>query len=233
MNKISLLTAIFGGFDEVPPKPDGFDEYILVSDVPIKSDWQNVVLGQGGDPRLSSKVPKFRPDLFVSHQSSVWMDASLRDPKKWLAKASTQLLENFDIGLFRHPDRSTVAEEVGLSLSLFKYHKMPLMAQLQRYTDSGFRDEGGLWACGVIARNHNDLNRRLGDRWLIENICWSTQDQISLPFLLEQLNIVPGSFEEGLWTGPLQWHGHKHDDYSFPNKGISWIDLFLKKFRSV
>jgi hypothetical protein len=231
--KISLVTAIFGDFDEIPPLPIGFDEYVLVSDVPIKSDWTNIVAGHGGvDSRLSSKVPKVRPDLFVSNKSSVWMDASLRDPESWLYDASMALLSAHDMSLFLHPDRTFVADEVRMSLSLFKYHRMPLNEQYAHYLHSGFTDSWGLWAGGVIARNHTEQNRIFGDRWLQENLFWSTQDQVSLPYLLEKMLIEPGVFPADLWSGPLKWHGHKIDDYAFPNKE-SHTGRFSKLFGSL
>ena len=225
--KISLITAVFGRFDEIPPQPLGFDEYILLSDEPIESDWKNIVVGGAGDSRLASKVPKFRPDLFVSNNSSVWMDASLRDPNSWLYEASESVLTKHQISFFRHPDRSNVSDEVELSLTLFKYHRMPLAEQLNHYRALGFNDESGLWACGVIARNHTEEVRKLGDRWLQENVLWSTQDQISLPFLLQEMNLTPGEFPADLWKGPLNWVVHKFNDYEHP-KGQNLISRNFK-----
>lgn len=225
--KVSLVTAIFGDFDEIPPLPAGFDEYVLVSDVPITSDWKNIVSGHGGvDPRLSSKVPKFRPDLFTSNKSSVWMDASLRDPEDWLYDASVKMLEFHDISFFLHPDRKTVTEEVELSLSLFKYHKMPLRDQLKHYESLGFKDTTGLWAGTVIARNHTESIKDLGNRWLQENVFWSTQDQISLPYLLAELGISPGVYPAHWRKGPLKWHSHKMNDYDHPKKRC-WVGKSL------
>jgi hypothetical protein len=159
--KISVITAIFGNYDEVPPIPKGFAEAILVSEVKIKSDWENRVISTDLPARLASKIPKFRPDLFTSYSSSVWVDASMRDSQEWLYKASLKKLKNHDLVFFKHPQRKYILEEMLASLELDKYLGEPLMEQVHFYQTQGFRDDEGLWAGGVIARNHTLKNKVL------------------------------------------------------------------------
>ena len=109
---IGIITAIFGNYDEIPPVPKGFDKAILVSDSPIDSSWQNKVLKTSLPSSLSAKIPKFRPDLFIDTESSVWIDANLRDPENWLSDVSRNLLDECDLTLFRHPSRSSVSDEI-------------------------------------------------------------------------------------------------------------------------
>lgn len=63
-NGLTVITAIFGDYDDVPPIPAGFDYAVLVSDRPINSAWQNIVIDTQFNSFLGSKIPKFRPDLF-------------------------------------------------------------------------------------------------------------------------------------------------------------------------
>lgn len=206
--KLAVITAIFGAYDAVPPIPKGFSEAVLVSDRPIESDWTNVVLSTDLPARFASKLPKFRPDLFTKAEASVWVDASMRDPDDWLFSASKKLLSKHDLVLFKHPERSSVAEEVVASRAVEKYDKFPLEEQLASYKLDGFPDDVGLWAGGVIARIHNLANRELGNEWLVQNARWSIQDQLSLPFIVWNKNLHVGSFAEHQYSGPLRWIHH-------------------------
>jgi hypothetical protein len=206
---ITVITAIMGDYDEIPPIPDGFTHAVLVSDVPIQSEWTNFVMKTDLPPRLAGKIPKFRPDLFVKTSSSVWVDASLRDPNKWLFVACREKLQNYDLVLFQHPDRDSIVTEVAASRDSPKYDSYPLEEQVSFYLKSGFKDDVGLFACGVIARNHSREVLDFGNEWLMENMRWSIQDQLSFSFLLAKRGLALGKFDEHLWDGPLTWNPHK------------------------
>jgi len=207
--EITVLTAIMGDYDEIPPIPKGFTHAVLVSDVPIQSDWTNVLLETGLPPRLASKIPKFRPDEFVPTSSSVWVDASMRDPDNWLFNACSEQLSQHNFVLFAHPDRVSIVDEVAASRQSPKYDSYPLEKQIDFYLKSGFEDAVGLYACGVIARNHCLEISNFGNAWLMENMRWSIQDQISFSYLLDRHKLPIGVFDEHLWDGPLKWEHHK------------------------
>lgn len=205
---IGVITAIFGNYDKIPPVPKGFDKAILVSDSLIDSGWQNRVLKTSLPSNFSAKIPKFRPDLFIDTDSSVWIDANLRDPENWLSDVSRNLLNECDLALFRHPSRNTVSDEIKASSTKFKYKGIDFSIQIQKYREEGFADNKGLWAGGVIARNHTSKNAFLGNEWLLQNIIWNTQDQISLPYILYRLNIAPNEYPDDLHKGKINFIGH-------------------------
>ena len=209
MPGVSVITALFGDYDWVPPVPNGFSEAILVSDVPIASRWSNVVLDTRCDSFLSAKLPKFRPDLFCTTGSSVWIDANIHDPKDWLFQESANMLANHDIALFRHPNRETIKSEIKESQKFQKYNTSPLKNQYGEYQDAGFQDDAGLWACGLIARHHTDENSDFGNAWFIENARWSIQDQISFSYLAWKRGLEIGVFKGNLWKSPLKFNKHK------------------------
>ena len=208
VDELTVITAIMGGYDDIPPVPDGFSHAVLVSDKPIKSDWTNVVMETGLPPRLASKIPKFRPDQFVATPSSVWVDASMRDPSKWLYNACREELARNNFVLFQHPDRNCVSEEVCASRKSPKYDEYPLEKQVDFYLRSGFHDDVGLFACGVIARRHTLEISEFGNAWLMENMRWSIQDQISFSYLMSRRRLSVGLFSQHLWDGPLIWNQH-------------------------
>lgn len=212
-SRLAVITAIYGDYDLVKPVPFGFDEAVLVSDKPIKSDWTNVVVPTSLPPRLAAKIPKFRPDIFCSSPKSVWMDASLSDPSGYLYSASHDALLLKDFVIFNHPERNNVREEVSASLKLPKYHGLPIDAQFESYQASGFPDNLGLWAAGVIARNHSEEIMQFGTAWFLENSLWTIQDQISLPYLVWKFGISVGTYDAHLWSGPLVFTHH-----NFPNR---------------
>ena len=60
----------------------------------------------------------------------------------------------------------------------------------------------------MIARNHTGKNAFLGNEWLLQNIIWNTQDQISLPYVLYRLNMAPTEYPEDLHQGKINFVGH-------------------------
>lgn len=210
---IGVITAIFGNYDEVPPVPNGFDKAILVTDSPIYSDWQNIILKVPINPILSAKLPKFRPDIFISTDSSVWIDANFRDPENLLSNASRHLLEESDLALCRHPTRNSIFDEIKASEIKFKYKGIDFLDQFRQYEKDGFTDNKGLWAGGIIARNHTRHNELLGNEWLLQNIIWNTQDQISLPYILHKFKVTPTIYPDDLYKGKIYFVGH----------GTNWV----------
>ena len=41
--RLAAVCAIYGGYDLIPPVPEGVDDAVLVTDVPVRSGWRNVV----------------------------------------------------------------------------------------------------------------------------------------------------------------------------------------------
>ena len=206
---IGIITAVFGDYDDIPVLPDGFDEAILVSDVPIKSKWKNVVHRLPIPPRLNAKIPKCRPDFFLSTNKTVWVDASMKVDSKWLLRQTKNHISDNSIVLFRHPERSSILQESSYCANFEKYRNWPIQQQVNFYKSLGFKDDFGLWAGGLLIRNSSEEMIDFGNSWLIENFIWSIQDQISLPYLAwkQDLNLIP--LTENLYNAPITFFGHK------------------------
>ena len=230
---IGVITAIFDDYDEIPPVPKGFDKAILVSNSPIDSGWQNKVLKTSLPPSLSAKIPKFRPDLFIDTESSVWVDANFRDPENWINSVSKNILTGCDLALFKHPSRNSVSEEIIASSAKFKYALIDFISQVEYYSGQGFTDTEGLYACGIIARNHTSQNVFLGNEWLLQNIIWNTQDQISLPYVLYKLNITANLYPGNLYKGKINFIGHSTNWTTRKNDILHYIKIIRsRKFKS-
>ncbi len=193
--RLAVVCAIYGGYDLIPPVPEGVDDAVLVTDVPVRSGWRNVVEPSDAHPRLAAKRPKARPDLYTDCEASLWMDGSVHVLDVGFVELVRHRLEQHELVLWEHPeDRDCFLQEAQHCHDWPKYRDGPLMDQAQHYLEQGMPEHFGLWAATCIARRHTGEMQRLGDEWLSEIKRWTIQDQVSLPYLLWREGIVPGTF---------------------------------------
>ena len=193
--RIAAVCAIYGGYDLIPPVPEGVDDAVLITDTPVRSGWRNVVEPSGEHPRMAAKRPRCRPDLYTDCDASLWIDGSVHVLDDRFVRLVRERLSQHDIVLWDHPeDRDCFLQEAQHCHDWPKYRDGPLLEQAQHYLDEGMPEHFGLWATGSIARRHTDRMRALGDAWLDEMKRWTIQDQVSLPYLLWRDGIVPGTF---------------------------------------
>jgi hypothetical protein len=231
-NSVGIITAIFGNYDFIPPVPTDFDRAVLVSDVPINSNWENIVISPNLPSALAAKIPKFRPDLFLDTNACVWIDANCRDENSWLRKASDKILEKSELAFFLHPSRTSVQDEIDASRNKLKYALIDFESQFNSYKSQGFKDNAGLYSGGVIVWAKTKRNIILGNEWFTQNCIWNTQDQVSLPFVLFKLGITPTFFEEDIWKGPLSWVGRPTNCKSRTKDVTQLIKMYKAGYRS-
>lgn len=217
MNSVSFISAIYGKYEFVKSPVTQVDvvvdEWVLVTDEPeIEAPGWRVVVEPRPHlhPNVAAKIPKFRPDLYVSSPNSIWIDASsIVQPS--LAFATLLALEHsWTMAMFPHPNRSRISDEVTASRGLPKYDDLPLEKQVQHYFDNGYPDGHSLWASGVIGRSaaNRELDAEIGDEWLFEVSRWGFQDQLSLPYILWKHNAQPAKIGTDLWANPHIWFGN-------------------------
>lgn len=183
--RLAAVCAIYGGYDLIPPVPEGVDDAVLVTDVPVRSGWRNVVEPSDAHPRLAAKRAKARPDLYTDCDASLWMDGSIHVRDGSFARHVRELLGRTELVLTDHPEtRRCLYDEAEHCQDWPKYADEPLREQTQHYRDEGMPAGFGLWAAGCIARSHTAAMKDLGDAWLREMERWSIQDQVSLPYVL-------------------------------------------------
>jgi hypothetical protein len=204
MTGIALVTSIYGDYDtlEDPPEQDGVDEYIAVVDRPYDgcSLWRQVIEPRPHQhPRLAAKVAKCRPDLYTDAPFTVWIDGSARLRHQGVAFwAAAHLGE--PIAQFVHPERDDFHAEAEVSAGIEKYKGQTCLEQAGTYRKDGMPDKFGLWATGLIVRNHQALPVRFGNQWLVEQLRWTYQDQISEPYLLWRNGIDVSPLPGYLWN---------------------------------
>jgi hypothetical protein len=193
--RIAAVCAIYGGYDLIPPVPEGVDDAVLITDVPVRSGWRNIVEHSDAHPRLAAKRPRCRPDLYTDCEASLWMDGSVHVLDDRFVRLVREKLSQHELVLWDHPEeRDCFLQEANHCHDWPKYREGPLLEQAAHYLSEGMPEHFGLWATGSIARLHTDRMQRLGDAWLAEMERWTIQDQVSLPYLLWREGIAPGTF---------------------------------------
>lgn len=167
-------------------------------------------------PRLQAKIPKMLGyELAPGYDFYIWLDSSfvLSDPGAvaWFV----QSCQHHDIVLFRHPHRTTIAEEAayivdrmnaGDQYLIGRYRDEPIEEQVRSYlADRDFND-AALYACGAFVYRKELLQqpaKNVFPLWFYHNARYSIQDQLSFPYLLDRLKagggLNVGHFSEGIF----------------------------------
>jgi hypothetical protein len=210
MSDVAILTAIYDSYDELKPtlpqRGVTVDWILVTDDEALREEhtargWRVVYEPRPGvHPNRAAKHPKYEPWKYTSAGSSVWVDASFRIVSETFAAEAVALAD--PIAQFAHPWRDCLYAEAKESAGLPKYAGEPVLEQAESYRQAGHPEGWGLWATGVIARQHTDPVREMGVRWLAETYEWSFQDQISQPYALRETGLRPAAFPGTHLTTP-------------------------------
>lgn len=221
MDKIAIVTGIYDAYDVLKPtlEQKGVDvDWVLVTDTAHTDllGWRSVMQPRPGvHPNVAAKLPKMKPWRYTDSQWSIWLDASFRIVSNTFAKDMLALLERekSSIMQFGHPSRDCIYSEAGISNELPKYRGLPIDEQMAFYREHGHPERWGLWATGLIVRDHDDSRvLELGDKWLHECETRSFQDQLSQAFVLRNCNLRPTNLPGSHWDNPWVRYeaSHRH-----------------------
>lgn len=211
--RVAILTAVYDHYDELKPicPQEGFEvEWIAVTDDPFLDcpGWKVVHEARPGiHPNRAAKRPKFLPWEYTTAEYSIWLDASFRVVDKYLARDTLPLAR--PIAQFKHPWRDCLFDEADESAKLLKYAPAhEVIEQRDLYREWGHPPGWGLWATGVIVREHTERVKAMGYAWLEETDSRTFQDQISQPYVLRTSMLrpwsLPGNHLANHW---LQYEG--------------------------
>lgn len=209
MSGVAIVSANYGAYDvlkPVLPQQDIDAEWILVTDdgnIPDGTLGWKVIHEPhpGADPMRAAKAPKVQPWKYTDAPASIWIDGSYRvlSPRfaiEVLALASP-------IAVFGHQDRDCIYQEAPVSLPIPKYAGEPITEQAEHYRAMGHPEHWGMWTTSAIARHHTPQVVRLGQDWADEIAEWSTQDQVSFPYVCRNEGIrpalIPGFYRQTRW----------------------------------
>jgi hypothetical protein len=195
--RAAIYTAIFGGHDDLKPQPacPGVDFVCFTDDEELESSQWRVVPSEPRyeQPRLSAKWFRMHPHVVLpEYRFTIWIDGSFTVKRDGFADRVLGCLGESGFALPRHPVRDNLLDEAEVSLAMEKYHGQPIREQVEHYRAEGLDPHVGLWMTGLLVRdNANERTRRADEMWMEENLRWTLQDQISLPYVFWKLGVEP------------------------------------------
>jgi hypothetical protein len=128
------------------------------------------------------------------------------DPHKLI---NTYLSGSTSFATYKHPDRSTLQEELDACIRMKKDHPAVMRTQLARYLHKGYPDDGGLLETTVVLRRNCSTVMSIDADWWIEIANGSLRDQLSLPYVLHSHDLAP-EIVEGQRDKPVHFKYFAH-----------------------
>lgn len=205
--RVALITGNYGAFDPVRPLPDwhGFDDAVCVTDKAsgIGDGWRVHVEPSEQAPRLAAKRPKMMPWLYTDCDAAVWLDASFEITGRGFSGWVREHLERNDFVVWKHPEgRDCLTQEGPVCWDWEKYRGFDMRGQVKAYMDDGMPQWWGLFACGTVGYRFTPEVKAVALRWYGENVRWSVQDQISLPYVLWRSGLPFGLWRANEYDNP-------------------------------
>lgn len=151
------------------------------------------------------------PELQGYH-AVVWLDGTVQITNPMCAEICLSLIENgCNLATFDHLDRrGKLKGEVSAS-HFERYTSTHWNNQDQPYQDvdkqyedyvrQGFVDVGVWITCFLLFDMRNPQSHQFLDEWWYQNLTYTTQDQISFPFVCWKMGIRPYTFPDGNING--------------------------------
>lgn len=234
-----VYTAVFGGYDRVfPPMvaEPGID-HVLITDDPAMNvgGWRTIVIDPAvyGSPKAANLHYKaLMHRELTGYDASLYVDGNIR-----LKGRTSELFDRFEatgaaLGVFPHPKRDNVADEVEACIAAGKGEAAPLRAEYDAYRAEGFADDQGLIEATIILKNHRapDLDPAMA-LWRDLFSKHRTRDQLSLPVVKARTG-VSCVYHEFSFRQPNPWFG------LYPHRGAKGVpalyaDLVARGYDSV
>ena len=175
-------------------------------------------------PRLKAKIPKMLEWQFNDADWYVWMDSSVRLNNKIVDLPTTilELAGDNPLCLFKHTAGTSIREEAQRVLKSIennheylvkRYGGEPIREQLiHYYGDPSFKDSN-LFATTFFAYNRKAIP--MMREWFEQNILWSTQCQISFPYVLQKSGLSYSLFQGTVNRGNpyFTWHWKERESH--------------------
>jgi hypothetical protein len=204
-----IISANFGNIDS----PKSVLKDMIVYDETIAS-FPTIDL----NPRLRAKYFRMCSHMiYPSIPFFIWVDSSIQ-LKEGIIEWMKKMLGDYDAVFFKHSLRSSVVEEKNYVIQNMsnsylnkRYINYDLNAQVESYLKEGFPDKDGLIEAGLFLRKNTENVNKAFDHWFIEQVKWSIQDQLSLPYILWKHKINYKIITDyTVYNGPFhKYIGHK------------------------
>ena len=193
MFRILVYTAVFEDYDRVLPplwiRP-GLNYHLLTDDPTLQvPGWETITISPHSDPKKANRDAKFMYKLGdANYDYLIYLDGNLG-----IWRSLDPLVQQLEdsgaaLGLFKHPDRSSVAEELVACVTLRKITEDEFDRENQELEKLGIPAESiRLWAAScLIKRNRPPDLERIMLAWSKLFAVNSLRDQIWLGAALSQ-----------------------------------------------
>jgi len=220
MNNCVVFTSIIGTYD-APLRPSrGLADlpHVLFSDRPRRAKgWAVRVLpvDQPSLARFSRSIKVLIPEaLRHEYDYSIYLDANRR-----LLAPIDDLRDEFErsrsaVGLFRHDARDSFVDELTACIRRDKLDdrdKARWLPQLDFYRAEGLGLEGKLFDTGVLFRSHRHQSHDPAmSLWWDQLDRFTKRDQLSLPYVLDKLDVDYHVFDELLQSPDARFRVYPH-----------------------
>lgn len=148
------------------------------------------------NPRLQAKMPRMLGfDMYPGYDYYFWSDSNITLNRSDAIMSFYNLCRDKEMVVFKHPHRSFLYEEfkfmsdnVGIPF-LEKYKGEFIKEQYERYKSELKNFRGvPLYASGCFMYKNTEKTRMLMKEWYFQNCRYSTQCQLSLPYVVQKYN---------------------------------------------
>lgn len=192
--QIAVYTCILNDYDEVKEplvKSEECDYYLISDKKPDKDsvykyiDIKEINIDNVDDYTRKNRYCKIKAhEIFPEYRYSIYLDGNLRIKNNQIFEKIYKLPKtriithaiNYDDNIYLEAMRA--AEH-------FRDNKEKISKQVEKYWLEGMPDNYGLFACGILIREHNNpICKRLMNQWWEEVKNYSKKDQISFSYVL-------------------------------------------------
>jgi len=182
--KIAILSANIGSFDTPHPVCKQSEEYELFyyTENTLPFPLPNL------DNRMKGKYFKTQAHRFLNHDVFIWIDGSIEVIDGHFVRACLNGLENADVVITEHEERSNPYEELEYIRDsmdkpyLFeRYHKQPFVSEMAFYGSEGMPNVP-LFNCYFFARKNNVKVNAAFDTWWDTTIRFTNLDQAAFSY---------------------------------------------------
>ncbi len=158
--------------------------------------------------RRQGKIYKILPDIFIpNYDYYIWMDAYFElknDPRLIILNTGFDTsVSNFC--LFKHSQRNCVYEEAELIKQINYDDTSVVDFQMMAYKSAfNYPANNGLYECTCFIFKNNDKSKYIRLEWFNHINRFSSRDQLSLPFVLNQFKEKPIILEGKILPGNAQ-----------------------------
>jgi hypothetical protein len=155
--------------------------------------------------RRQAKLYKILPDLFLpDYDYYIWMDAyfELYSDPRYVIDSSGITEDGKNFAFFKHSQRDCLYEEGELIREINYDCRQIVESQLRSYKSCfEYPENNGLYECTCFIFKNTQKSKHVRLEWMNHINYYSSRDQLSLPFVLNQMEETPVIIPGGILPG--------------------------------